>query len=61
MFRIDPIKEDGSFDTDFYGSYDYVMFRKALEKYLKEEGFKNILEPIRFKFSNRLWLISGEM
>jgi len=59
VFRIDPIKENGSFDTDFYGSYDYASFRKALERYLKEEGFTEIKEPISFKFANRLWYVSG--
>jgi hypothetical protein len=61
VFRIDPIKEDGSFDTDFYGSYNYVMFRKALERYLKTEGFKEILEPMIFQFANRSWRISGKL
>lgn len=61
MFRIDPINEDGSFDTDFYSSYDYTSFRKALERYLKQEGFTEIEEPIKFSFANRLWYVSGNV
>ncbi len=59
MFRVDPIKEDGSFDADFFGSYDYVAYRKAVERYLKLEGFAeiDIKEGFIIVLNNRFWKI----
>lgn len=60
MFRIDPIKEDGSIDVDFFGSYDYVAHRKAVETYLELEGFAEIeiKECFVITLNNRFWKIS---
>lgn len=59
MFRIDPIKEDGSFDFEFFGSYNYSDFRRATERYLVAEGFAEveISRPFVLSLNNRLWKI----
>jgi hypothetical protein len=61
VFRIDPITTGGAIDVDFYISDDYTMYRKALEKYLKEEGFAQIADTIVIKFNNQLWSVSGNL
>lgn len=59
MFRIDPIKEDGTIDVDFFGSYNYSAFRQATERYLRLEGFAEIeiSRPFVLSLNNRLWKI----
>lgn len=39
MIRIDPLTEEGIFDTDFYGSSDYNLYRERILWYVKQEGF----------------------
>ena len=39
MIRIDPLADDGTFDTDFFGSDDYNLYRLKVEWYIKQEGF----------------------
>jgi hypothetical protein len=59
MFRIDPVKEDGSFDFEFFGSFDYPAYRRATENYLRLEGFTEveISRPFIFILNNRYWKI----
>ena len=59
MFRIDPVKEDGSFDFEFFGSFDYPVYRRATENYLRLEGFTEveISRPFIFILNNRYWKI----
>ena len=59
MFRIDPIKEDGTIDFEFFGSYNYTAFRRATENYLVVEGFidSEISRPFVICLNNRLWKI----
>lgn len=40
MIRIDPLTTEGRFDTDFYGSEDYHLYRAKVEWYIKQEGFE---------------------
>ena len=59
MFRIDPIKEDGCFDFEFFGSYNYPAFRRVTENYLVAEGFGEveISRPFILILNNRYWRI----
>lgn len=59
MFRIDPIKEDGTIDVEFFGSYNYPAFRRVTENYLVAEGFAEveISRPFVICLNNRLWKI----
>lgn len=55
--RIDPLKIDGTFDTDFYGSEDYKSTRDVLEKYIKDEGFLTKPDTYFINFANHQWQI----
>lgn len=39
MIRIDPLTDEGKFDTDFFGSAEYPAYRARVEWYVKQEGF----------------------
>ena len=34
MIRIDPLTEEGKFDTDFFGSQEYNSYRSRVEWYV---------------------------
>jgi hypothetical protein len=38
-YRIDPLRENGKFDFDFYARKDYNIKKEYLIKYMEEEGF----------------------
>jgi hypothetical protein len=41
MVRIDPLTEEGAFDTDTFNREDYYTLTDVLKRYLKAEGFNN--------------------
>jgi hypothetical protein len=38
-YRIDPLRENGKFDFDFYSRKDYSTKKEYIIKYLSDEGF----------------------
>ena len=39
MYRTDPLKDDGTFDLDFFASAEFVPDQNSLIRYLNTEGF----------------------
>jgi hypothetical protein len=57
MFRIDPLTDDGVFDSKFYASEEYTSFYKKVEWYLKTEGFDTTPNEIVIRLFDHLWII----
>ena len=57
MFRIDPLTDDGVFDSEFYSSQEYTTFYKKVEWYLKMEGFDTTPNEIVIRMFDHLWII----
>lgn len=59
MLRIDPLTENGVFDTEFFGSNEYTAHRKLVEQYLKDEGFEDTTDTIVIQLGDHLWSIKN--
>ena len=57
MFRIDPLTDDGVFDSKFYASSEYTTFHKKVEWYLKVEGFDTTTDEMVIRLFDHLWII----
>ncbi len=57
VVRIDPLTEDGAFDTEFFGSDDYNRFRSRVEWYIKQEGFDTTPGEYIMCVMDRYWQI----
>lgn len=55
--RIDPLKKDGTIDTDFFGSEEYSTYVTKLKWYLKQEGFESLEEQIVITIMDHTWLV----
>ena len=55
--RIDPLREDGTVDTAFFGSEDYKKYVERLRWYLKAEGFDTLDERIIIKMFDHTWYV----
>lgn len=55
MLRLDPLTEAGDFDIEFFAQEDYPSYRDIAERYLKNEGFDIISEPIGIQIADRWW------
>jgi hypothetical protein len=58
MFRIDPIDKYGNVDVKFFSSDEYEYESEVLRKYLKLEGFDEMIKTFFIDFGNRKWEIS---
>lgn len=58
MFRIDPIDKYGNVDVEFFASDEYVSESEVLRKYLKLEGFDEMIKTFFIDFKNRKWEVS---
>lgn len=56
--RIDPLKSNGVFDTDFYESEDYKYEAVVVEKYLLAEGFLDEKRQFSIHLLDREWWVS---
>lgn len=57
MIRIDPLTEDGKFDTDFFGSEDYNLYRAKVEWYVIQEGFNLDQQTHIIQLLDRFWQV----
>lgn len=57
VVRIDPLTEDGAFDTEFFGSNEYNRVRARVEWYIKQEGFDTTPGEHVMCLLDRYWLI----
>jgi hypothetical protein len=57
MYRTDPLKDDGTFDLDFFASFEFVAEQKSLIRYLDIEGFNSKKEDFVIDFRSRRWHI----
>jgi len=57
MYRTDPLKDDGTFDVDFFASSEFVAEQKSLVCYLDTEGFDTKKEEFFIDFRSRRWQI----
>lgn len=57
MYRTDPIKDDGTFDVDFFASAEFKAEQKSLIRYLNLEGFSSITEEFFIDYRSRRWHI----
>jgi len=57
MYRTDPIKDDGTFDLDFFASTEFKLEQKSLLRYLSLEGFDSIKEEFFIDYRSRRWHI----
>lgn len=55
MLRIDPLTETGAFDTEFFASDEYGSHRNLVERYLENEGFDFLTEPIAIQIGDHWW------
>jgi hypothetical protein len=60
MYRTDPIKDDGTFDVDFFASSEFVAEQKSLIRYLNLEGFGSITEEFFIDYQSRRWHIKPQ-
>lgn len=56
--RLDPLKENGTFDTDFYESEDFKYEAAVVEKYIIQEGFSDEKRQFSIRLLNREWWVS---
>lgn len=57
MIRIDPLTEDGDFDTEFFGSKEYSSYRARVEWYVKQEGFDLEIKTHIIQLMDHFWQI----
>ena len=57
MYRTDPLKDDGTFDVDFFASTEFVKEQNSLVRYLDTEGFDVKKEEFVIDFRSRRWHI----
>ena len=57
MYRTDPLKDDGTFDLDFFASSEFLAEQKSLIKYLDDEGFSDKKEFFFIDYRSRRWHI----
>lgn len=57
MYRTDPIKDDGTFDVDFFASTEFKLEQQSLIRYLTLEGFESIKEEFFIDYQSRRWHI----
>jgi hypothetical protein len=58
MYRTDPLKDDGTFDLDFFASVEFTAEQKSLIRYLDSEGFDPKNEGFIIDFRSRRWHIN---
>ena len=56
--RIDPLKDNGTFDTDFYESSDYKCEASIVKKYIIDEGFAEDKRQFSIKLLEREWWVN---
>ena len=57
MYRTDPLKDDGTFDIDFFSSVQFEAEQKSLVRYLQVEGFNSKNEEFFIDYRSRRWHI----
>lgn len=57
MIRIDPLDDEGKFDTEFFGSKQYNGFRARVEWYVIQEGFNLEANTYILCLFNRYWQV----
>ena len=57
MIRIDPLTEEGKFDTDFFGSPEYNSYRSRVEWYVLQEGFDLEIKTHVMCLLDRYWQV----
>lgn len=57
MIRIDPLTEDGKFDTEFFGSDEYNAYRARVEWYVMQEGFHLEQKTHILQLLDRFWQV----
>lgn len=57
MIRIDPLTEDGKFDSDFFGEKEYYRYRARVEWYIKQEGFDAEPQTYILSLMDHYWQI----
>ena len=57
MYRTDPLKDDGTFDLEFFSSSEYEVEQKSLIRYLNDEGFGSKKEEFIIDYRSRRWQI----
>lgn len=57
MIRIDPLTEDGKFDTEFFGSDEYNRYRARVEWYVIQEGFNLEQQTHIIQLLDRYWQV----
>jgi hypothetical protein len=57
MVRIDPLDTEGKFDTEFFGSAEYPLFRAKVEWYILQEGFDLEQQTHILCLFNRYWQV----
>lgn len=55
--RIDPLKKDGTFDSEFYTSSDYQKELHVVEQYLRAEGFDTAKGTYDIMLLDRVWIV----
>lgn len=55
--RVDPLKQDGTIDVEFFGSDDYGDYVEKLRWYLKAEGLDTLDEQIVIHLLGHVWLV----
>ena len=58
MFRVDPLNDNGEFDSDFCGTPGYGKFEKHVINYLKAEGFDEKTEEFVISLFGHTWRCS---
>lgn len=54
-FKLNPLKEQGDFDQEFFRSMEYKEEAELLKKYLKTEGFDLKTDRFFIIFRDRKW------
>lgn len=57
MIRIDPLTEDGKFDTEFFSSDDYNKYRARVEWYIIQEGFNLEYQTHIIQLLDHFWQV----
>lgn len=57
MIRIDPLTDEGKFDTEFFGSKEYAAYRAKVEWYVLQEGFNLEQKTHILQLLDRFWQV----
>jgi hypothetical protein len=57
MFRIDPLTTSGIFDHEFYTSEEYNNYKKIVEEYLINEGFRDMEKEFTIDLLDHTWIV----